>query len=254
MKSSKGVLSPAQAHLLSLLLPSRTASLPQDVSTQTSLSFETSSSIRNELLLYLEEQGMLDEQEQQGDKDGDKDGEVRSYVRGVGEMSIEELRAVSTACLCWFRSSVMRAKISLLDEGQLCRRTNRLLTNLSFPAHLASFLLPLGFCSCTTPTFWIPILMLLSSLESPPPSSDGPLRVPKLSRPSNIVAHLFNLCLATPSPSPSTPTLTPTARLQMIMAGTPTTRATSTQTGASTRERKVSRVASRSRQPHPFQP
>jgi hypothetical protein len=75
------------------------------VGTQTSLSFETSSSIRNELLLYLEEQGMLDEQEQEGDKDGDKDEEGRSYVRGVGEMSIEELRAVSIARLCFWGPS-----------------------------------------------------------------------------------------------------------------------------------------------------
>lgn len=39
---------------------------------------------------------MLDDQEQEeGDKDKDEGAETRSYVRGVGEMSIEELRAVS---------------------------------------------------------------------------------------------------------------------------------------------------------------
>lgn len=72
--------------------------LSQDVGTQTSLSFETSSSIRNELLLYLEEQGMLDEQEQEdgSGKDKDSNADGTSYVRGVGEMTVEELRAVST--------------------------------------------------------------------------------------------------------------------------------------------------------------
>lgn len=69
--------------------------LCQDVGTQTSLSFETSSSIRNELLLYLEEQGMLDDQEEEGGKDKSQDLDGRSYVLGVGDMSIEELRAVS---------------------------------------------------------------------------------------------------------------------------------------------------------------
>ena len=54
-------------------------------------------------MLYLEEQGMLDDQEQEeSDKDKDEGGDARSYVRGVGEMSIEELKAVSKTSLSPF--------------------------------------------------------------------------------------------------------------------------------------------------------
>ena len=50
---------------------------------------------------------MLDDQEQEeGDKDKDEGAETRSYVRGVGEMSIEELRAVSNKLFLHFSGAL----------------------------------------------------------------------------------------------------------------------------------------------------
>lgn len=67
---------------------------------------------------------MLDDQEQEeGDKDKDDGGDARSYVRGVGEMSIEELRAVSLrvffdAIASWFEGVQAREEGRRREEGR----------------------------------------------------------------------------------------------------------------------------------------
>jgi hypothetical protein len=67
----------------------------QDVGTQTSLSFETSSSIRNEIAAYMEEERML----QQDSKDADLDDDDAS-LRGRNQyesLSLAELEMVRSS-------------------------------------------------------------------------------------------------------------------------------------------------------------
>lgn len=75
----------------------RSFALPctQDVGTQTSLSFETSSSIRNEVAAYLEEERLLQEQS----KDDDAD-ELNSYDRNQYEsLTLAELEMVHSLAI-----------------------------------------------------------------------------------------------------------------------------------------------------------
>lgn len=72
----------------------------QDVGTQTSLSFETSSSIRNEVAAYLEEERLLQEQS----KDDDDD-ELNSYDRNQYEsLTLAELEMVRSLAIYLARS------------------------------------------------------------------------------------------------------------------------------------------------------
>lgn len=100
--ASRTIISSERVRLLSLhrpglgldpsLTPSRCLSpCLQSVGTQTSLSFETSSSIRDEMLAMMEQLDMEDQEYEESDKGVDG---VHAYVREA-EMSLEELREVS---------------------------------------------------------------------------------------------------------------------------------------------------------------
>jgi len=67
----------------------------QDVGTQTSLSFETSSSIRNEIAAYMEEERMLQEDSKDADLDDD-DASLRGRNQ-YESLSLAELEMVRSS-------------------------------------------------------------------------------------------------------------------------------------------------------------
>lgn len=71
--------------------PSRTPL--QDIGTQTSLSFETSSSIRNEIAAYMEEERMLQEDSKDADLEDDDDTSLRGRNQ-YESLSLAELEMV----------------------------------------------------------------------------------------------------------------------------------------------------------------
>ncbi|CDZ98406.1 Sexual differentiation process protein ISP4 [Phaffia rhodozyma] len=112
--------------MLAQRLASRTVmSGERSVGTQTSLSFETSSSIRNEYLAYMEEQDLLEEEEGEG-REGESDkGLNGSWIR-QSNLSLDELREIHKSHLLDpnYDDSILLRERSALNRWQTSADAN----------------------------------------------------------------------------------------------------------------------------------